>query len=128
MMRWSGAIKLRIADAAVLLLVLVWVAASYAFFWGNGGTPEGLIIESPAGRQEIRDLTRKQIIGIAGRLGESRIEIREGQARFIESPCRGKLCIHAGWLTQAGDVAACLPNGIVIALQGADHRYDSINY
>src|ERR1041384_2961112 len=126
-MRGIGKLRLRKGDVATLLLILAWVAASYVYFWSGGGLPAGLVVESPSGRQEIHDLTHSQIIAVQGRLGVSRIEIRDGKARFIESPCRGKLCIHAGWIAQGGDVAARLPNGVVIALQGADHRYDTVN-
>ena len=127
-MRGFAKLQLRKGDVAILLLILAWVAGNFIYFWSGGGTPARLVIESPTGRKEIDDLARGQIIAIQGRLGVSRIEIRDGRARFIESPCPGKLCIHAGWIAQAGDVAACLPNGVVIALQGANHRYDTVNY
>lgn len=65
---------------------------------------------------------------IKGSLGISVITIKEGKVRFKSSPCQNKICLHAGWLSQSGDIAACLPNGIVVELLGEDEPYDSISF
>ena len=41
---------------------------------------------------------------------------QDGSIAFIESDCPDKVCIHAGRLNQAGQFAACLPNGIVMKI------------
>ena len=42
------------------------------------------------------------------------VEVRERRVRFNDSPCVGRLCVHTGWLDHSGEVAACLPNGVVV--------------
>ncbi len=41
---------------------------------------------------------------------------------FVASSCPDKVCIHAGCLSKAGEVAACLPNETVVSVigEGAD--------
>lgn len=67
-------------------------------------------------------------VTVSGPLGETIIEIHDDRARIVRSPCRRKICIRAGWLTAAGDVAACVPNRVSVALLGADPRFDAINF
>jgi hypothetical protein len=116
------------ADWIVLTALTGFVAASYVWLWRPGGVPEKLVVEAPGGRQEFEHLDRPRVFDIEGARGTSRVEIRKGQARFISSPCRGQHCVLSGWLAKVGDVAACLPNQVVISFEGAEHRYDTINY
>jgi hypothetical protein len=61
-------------------------------------------------------LSDDQLIAVQGSIGESVIEIHQGRARFIEAPCRQQICIHNGWVSHSGSLAACLPNRIAIRL------------
>jgi len=46
------------------------------------------------------------------------IEVAEGKARVMESPCRDKICVHAGRLERPGDVAVCLPRRVIVEIRG----------
>lgn len=48
------------------------------------------------------------------------IEVQDGRVRFAESGCPDKVCVHTGWLSRAGQTAACLPAEILIKVVGAD--------
>lgn len=61
-------------------------------------------------------LTDDRLIKVEGNIGESVIEISQGRARFVEAPCRQQICIHNGWSSHSGSLAACLPNRIAIRL------------
>ena len=73
-------------------------------------------------------LSGEQRVSVHGPLGDSVIEIRDGRVRFVSSPCNGKQCVHSGWLSHSGELAACLPNGIMVSVMGRERRYDSINF
>jgi hypothetical protein len=36
--------------------------------------------------------------------------------------------VRRGWLTQAGDVALCLPNQVSVEIRGRAAAYDSLGY
>ena len=55
---------------------------------------------------------------VAGRLGACRIEIDHGRARIAAAPCRQQVCVRRGWLDAAGAVSVCVPNGLVLRLEG----------
>ena len=37
------------------------------------------------------------------------LQVQNGAIRFVDSPCPDHLCENFGWLSRAGDWAACLP-------------------
>ncbi len=118
------------ADKLALAASLLILMAVYAVCWSGSGPADEVMITA-AGRTQTFPLSRDRRITVQGRLGKSIIEIRHGRVRFIASPCSGKVCIHAGWLSRAGATAACVPNGLIISVAGndtAEVRYDAINF
>lgn len=59
-----------------------------------------------------------------GELGESEIVIDKNGARFASSPCTIQYCVRSGHRHQSGDVVACVPNRILIALEGTPEKED----
>ncbi len=115
------------ADKLALIASLVGLIALYWLLWSDSG-PADQVTVAARGKTRVLSLGEDQRIAIAGRQGSSIIEINHGRARFVASPCSGKICIHTGWLTSAGDTAACVPNGVILSVVGADSRFDSINF
>ena len=96
-----------------------------------------LWIRGPASQLKIRladkivgiyDLNQTKELHIKGPKGEAIISIAAGKARFVQSPCNNQYCVHQGWLSNAGQVAICLPNQLSLQLLGAKSAYDSLNY
>ena len=50
---------------------------------------------------------------------------REG-VRVLETACPGEDCLHTGMISQAGRQIICLPNRLVVTLQGESSSYDAI--
>lgn len=40
----------------------------------------------------------------------------DGSICFEHSDCKDQICVHSGRLNRAGQVAACLPNGLILKL------------
>ncbi|MFQ5345365.1 MAG: NusG domain II-containing protein [Mariprofundus sp.] len=57
---------------------------------------------------------------VEGELGLSDIVIDEQGARIVSSPCASQRCVLSGSHRHAGDMVACVPNRILIALRGHD--------
>lgn len=116
------------ADKHVIVLAVALVVVLYALLWRGGGA--GQTVEIAVQGQVVQRLSlfEDQVRHIDGLLGESVIEIHDGRVHFTKSPCPNKLCIRTGWLEQSGEMAACLPNGVTVYLQGATERFDSMNF
>ncbi len=48
------------------------------------------------------------------------LRVEDGRVRFTHSDCPDKVCVHTGWLSRAGQTAACLPAGVLVRVEGED--------
>lgn len=118
----------RPADAVVVALAALLVGAAWATLWDGGGPAEHAHVSAPGAPALRLALAEDTTVEVRGRRGDSRLEVRDGRVRFVDSPCVGRLCVHAGWLSRSGQVAACLPNGVVVEVTGGDREFDAIAY
>ena len=59
-------------------------------------------------------------------INEVMIEIDGGRARIVDSPCRDRLCVRAGWLERPGEVAVCLPQRVIVEIRGTGRGVDGV--
>lgn len=118
---------MRPGDAVIALAGAAAVAA-LALNIHTGETVRTLRVTQAGHAHADYPAWRDRQIVVNGPLGETVIEIRDGRARVLRSPCTRKICLRAGWLDAAGDAAACVPNRVSIALLGDDARFDAINF
>jgi hypothetical protein len=63
---------------------------------------------------------------VSGPLGNTRIGIAGDAARILDSPCPNKTCVHSGSVNAAGGWIACLPNRVLITVEGRpEAAYDA---
>lgn len=118
----------RPADAVVVALAAILVGAAWASLWRGDEPAEFVQLSVPGAPDERLALSVDQVREVRGRIGTSRLEVRDGRVRFTDSPCVGRYCVHAGWLSRSGQVAACLPNGVVIEVTGGEREYDAVSF
>ena len=116
------------ADLILLAMVAILLPAVYLATWHDATAGTQITIRSANHEPMTLPLTQDREVRIGGRLGESVIEIHDGKAHFLRSPCTSKVCIHSGWLGETGDFAACLPNGVSFTVAGGERRFDAINF
>lgn len=118
---------LRAGDVLILAAAAVLVGASYAAFWSPRAEGDKAIISVGHDIVAHASLLEDRTVPVDGRLGRSLLKIEGGRIRFIESPCPGRYCVHTGWISRTGQVAACLPNGVVVEVEGGAREFDAIN-
>lgn len=117
-----------LADKFVVALAIGLLAGLYLLFWQPTAPASYARLIDHQHQVTSHSLHRDQKFGVVGKLGTSELQIKDGKIRFLTSPCTTKVCIHSGWLSHSGEVLACLPNGILVELIGADKRFDAINF
>lgn len=73
-------------------------------------------------------LDRDAVYEVPGKLGFSRIEVRDGQARVASDPGPRQICVKQGWVSRAGDAALCLANQTSLEIAGVAKSFDSVAY
>jgi hypothetical protein len=116
----SGVLRslLRPLDYAVFIPALGIVAA--AFFFAYAGTGGRLTVHLKGDDGEwVFPADAEETVRVAGPLGETVIVIGGGTAQVAASPCVNQLCVAAGAVRLRGQWAACLPNRVMLYVDGS---------
>lgn len=115
-------------DWVVIGIATALLLSVFFTLWQPEGHGAEAVVYLDGKRWARLNLFQNQDIHVPGPLGDSHLQVRNGQIRFIDSPCPTKLCVHAGWLSQGGESATCLPNHVSVQVLGDDTRFDTINF
>ena len=104
-----------------ILALVVGLSAIGLVLYGRYTAEAGgvLIVELAGATPAAHALSNYEVLPVVGPLGVSEIEIGPKGARVISAPCVHKICMRQGWMQRAGDVTACVPNGLVLRIAGA---------
>jgi hypothetical protein len=58
--------------------------------------------------------------------GDFVFEAKAGRIRIIKAPCPDQICVHTGWVSQAGQAIICIPYKVQVLLKGNDTGVDVI--
>lgn len=104
-------------DRYLLLVLALLVGASFLLPFGR--RPGARVVIAADNRTVFSaPLDEARRFEIAGPLGPTRLEIADGAVRVLDSPCPHKICIGLGDVRRSGDLLACVPNRIVVRVEG----------
>jgi hypothetical protein len=116
---------LKVWDAVILAVVVGLCAVLSWRVYAQADRPVAVHIHAADG-ESYYPLDRDREIDVPGPLGVSRIVIEHGSVRFVDSPCPNKTCVHSGAVSRAGSGVACLPNGVMVTIEGRlEEPYDA---
>lgn len=106
------------ADAVIVAGVLALAALLWILSRMGTATGASAIVTTPE-KQETVALSRNTRWSVGGKDGiEVTLEVNDGRIRFVQSGCPDQICVQSGWLSQAGQTAACLPAGVAVRVAG----------
>lgn len=102
-----------------LVVVLLLTLCAVLLVWLRPGPPGERVVVERAGKVVFTaPLDDERTVDVAGRLGPTRLAIRHGGVRILDSPCPRKLCIAMGSIARTGQLLACVPNGLLVRIVG----------
>lgn len=114
---------LLLALAVVLIAGILYVLFAFGRDAGNSVTitVDG---KNPQTYLLSEDMTT-EIQGFHG--GICTVEIKDGEISVKEATCPDHSCVKQGWIGKNGDTIACLPNRVLIVVNGqAQQEFDSV--
>ncbi|MCL2764032.1 MAG: NusG domain II-containing protein [Treponema sp.] len=116
----------KIFDIVIILLVAsVTFFAAYMAYIKPQGSSQVLI--RGQGGEWTYPLNAEERVTVQGPLGNTVVRLFENRAWIESSPCENKTCIAAGSVSSQGQWTACLPNNVLLIIQGIrDHDVDSV--
>ncbi len=102
------------------LLILPVLAAVFAtlYLFTRARLGESAVVEYDGKILARFELTGEQQSYTLPQNPNVELAFGEQGAYFVHSDCPDRVCVHAGVLTRAGETAACLPNNVIIYVEG----------
>jgi len=119
---------LRLPDFIVLLLTAGITVFFAVGIYGKDSNELRFIIQG-TNQRWIYPIEETVTVDIPGFLGNTTVELKDGRARVVSSPCANKTCVSCGAIKSKGQWIACLPNGIFIRIEaaGKEGRHDGLD-
>jgi len=122
MAKMKGLSKFSGGDKILIALCILFNAGLFYYFGTGMGQGSWVVIEVDQKRVARYALSKDRITHVEGPLGSTKIEIRNGKARILRSPCKLKVCIKSGYIQYADRISVCLPNRVVVRIEGNAQR------
>ena len=103
----------------LVLYVLVGVAVALLLTGGGGVDGAAVRITGDGGFEQASSLGTDRTVEVDGPLGTTVVEIAGGEARVLSSPCPHQLCVKMGAVSTPGRAVVCVPNRVVVTVEGA---------
>ncbi|MBQ9964046.1 MAG: NusG domain II-containing protein [Clostridia bacterium] len=111
-------VGLKRGDHVVLLIAVAIAVFCCIQIWLPRAEGETVVVTSPAGEKRYA-LAQDRTVTVQGEQDiVLTVEIVGGRARVRESRCPDQVCVNSGWLSQNGQVAACVPAGVSVRIVG----------
>lgn len=108
---------LTLFDRKLVIIVAVLVALSFLILLRQTSGAR-VVVSSDDRIVFVAPLDKDQRVELEGPLGVTVLQIENGAARIISSPCPHKVCMRMGEASHVGDLLACVPNKLVISIEG----------
>lgn len=114
-----------------LVVVLLLSAALAGMVWAATAPSGTRIVVTSNGRTcYSAPLDRYDSVDLPGPLGPTHLIIDSRGARISDSPCPRKVCVAMGVARHTGDLLACIPNRILVRVEGSaqeERSYDLLS-
>lgn len=117
----------KLFDLLIIFLVTILITL-YAFFTLSRDKDNTFVRVEVEGKKFIYSLDSDKEVIIEGELGVTTFIIKDKKVKITDSPCSNKTCIHSGSISKANRSIACLPNKIVITIDGEKDEIDGITF
>ena len=115
---------LKPADIAVLVISLAITMVTGGRVYSGRAAPSRVIVRGPD-KTWVYPLNAEEKVTVSGSIGETVVEIHQGRAAIVSSPCSGQSCVAAGELHRNGQWVACLPNRVFLLIEAAEDGIDA---
>ena len=107
---------LRLPDLAVFLLVTAITVFCAVGVYGKAASTVRFVIQGKKGTW-IYPVNQTVCLDAEGPLGTTVIELRDGSAQVVSSPCTNQICVTSGAIHRRGQWIACLPNAVFVRVE-----------
>ena len=112
--------SIKLLDLVIMILALAVTGFSAYSVYIKPRDATQVLIQG-ASQKWIYPLDAEETIAVRGPLGRTVIRIHNSRTWVESSPCDNKICVAAGHLNRQGEFAACLPNKVLLMIEGSSN-------
>ena len=112
-------LKLTFTDFIILFLTAAITVFFAVRIYAKSDSALQFVIQGKNGSW-VYPVNQAVLLDIPGPLGIMVVEIKDGSARIIASPCANQTCVTSGSVQHRGQWAACLPNAVFVHVESND--------
>ncbi|MFA7577553.1 MAG: NusG domain II-containing protein [Candidatus Muiribacteriota bacterium] len=109
-------------DLILYLLLIILIFSVYIFSENSENISKKVIINY-SGKTETYDISIEREIQIQNAL----VKIKNSKVSIVENCCQDKLCIKMGEIEKENDFILCIPENIIIKIEG-EEKIDSYTW
>ena len=117
----KGNVPVKIPDLVIILLALGLSGFSAFTAYVRPRHTIQVLVRGP-GQSWIFPLEAEETVSVQGPLGRTVVQISGGRAWVESSPCDNQTCVASGPVRYQGAWAACLPNNVLLLMEGNDEQ------
>lgn len=120
---------IRKADIVLLILLVIIGLASTVFVTASKSGGDTVLIEKNGELFGTYSLFENKEINVPAfdSVGtDLQVSIKDGSVRVTESGCANQICVKHSAINQAGESIICLPNRVIVKIEGEGGGYDAI--
>lgn len=111
--------RIKAADIIIILCFVFAIGVSLFMLIRSGRGDDLLVFVKTPSSMFVYSTDANDTYTFRGLIGDTVVEIADGAARVVSSPCPNKTCIQQGSISRPGQWIACLPNGVIVYIEGA---------
>jgi hypothetical protein len=124
-------VRLKFSDIIIILAALsLTVFSAYSAYMKTGTARVVIQAQGLPRAQSVLEwrfpMDASETVIVSGPLGDTVIKIQDKSAWVETSPCGNLTCVSAGKISRRGQWAACLPNKVLLIIEGAKDDVDTV--
>lgn len=109
-----------------ICLILIGGALSYLAFSGSS-TGDLVVVKVNGEIYGKYSLTKDRVITVNRDGHTNKITIKGGKVQVSKSNCKNQVCVKQGSISSTHQSIVCIPNRVVVSIEGKDGEYDVIS-
>ena len=124
-----GEMSLKKGDFLIFSLIIVIVIASAIGFYRAplSAHTVTIYVDSQKYASYVISEGTEKTVTVQTDSGYNQVKLQSNGVQMIESNCSNHDCIRMGTISHAGDMIICLPNKVMVVLEGGDF-VDAVSY
>lgn len=108
----------------IIVILFLLTGSAAASLFAAGKTAEGTTANIYLDGNCIRSIDLSSVVEgysfeVEGPCGMNRITVEHGRICVERGDCPDQICVHQGWISNSAAPIVCLPNKLVIRVEGA---------